>query len=49
MEKIYFDDTTFLWKTKLNKLVKVEDDRDPIVIDGEAFDLDKELGIDKDE
>ena len=36
-------------RAKLNKLVKVEDDRDPIVIDGEAFDLDKELGIDKDE
>ena len=45
------DDLREKLRVKLNKLVKVEDDRsqEPIVIDGESFDLDKELGIEKDE
>jgi hypothetical protein len=45
------DDLREKLRAKLNKLVKVEDDRskEPVVIDGESFDLDKELGIDKDE
>ena len=45
------DDLREKLRIKLNKLVKVEDDRsqEPIVIDGESFDLDKELGIEKDE
>lgn len=44
------DDLREKLRAKLNKLVKVEDDRDkdPIIIDGESFDVDKELGL-KDE
>ena len=45
------DDLRSKLREKLERLVKVEDNRskDPIVIDGESFDLDKELGIEKDE
>ncbi len=45
------DDLREKLRVKLNKLVKVEDDKsqEPVVIDGESFDLDKELGIEKDE
>ena len=39
------DDLREKLRAKLNKLVKVEDDRAPVVIDGESFDLDKELGV----
>tara|TARA_Y100001937_G_scaffold89302_1_gene120751 strand:- start:1283 stop:1879 length:597 start_codon:yes stop_codon:yes gene_type:complete len=44
------DDLREKLRAKLNKLVKVEDDRDkdPVIIDGESFDVDKELGL-KDE
>ena len=44
------DDLRERLRAKLNKLVKVEDDRDkdPVIIDGESFDVDKELGL-KDE
>jgi len=44
------DDLREKLRAKLNKLVKVEDDRDkdPVIIDGESFDIDKELGL-KDE
>ena len=44
------DDLREKLSAKLNKLVKVEDDRDkdPVIIDGESFDVDKELGL-KDE
>ena len=38
------DDLREKLRAKLNKLIKVEDDRAPVVIDGESFDLDKELG-----
>ena len=45
------DDLRSKLREKLERLIKVEDNRskDPIVIDGESFDLDKELGIEKDE
>lgn len=45
------DDLRSKLREKLERLVKVEDNRskDPIVIDGESFDLDKELGLKKDE
>ena len=41
------DDLRERLRAKLNKLVKVEDDRDkdPVIIDGESFDVDKELGL----
>ena len=44
------DDLREKLRAKLNNLVKVEDDRDkdPVIIDGESFDVDKELGL-KDE
>ena len=44
------DDLREKLRAKLNKLVKVEDDRDkdPVIIDGESFDVDEELGL-KDE
>ena len=44
------DDLREKLRAKLNKLVKVEDDRDkdPVIIDGESFDIDKESGL-KDE
>ena len=44
------DDLREKLRAKLNKLVKVEDDRDkdPVIIDVESFDVDKELGL-KDE
>jgi hypothetical protein len=45
------DDLRSKLREKLERLIKVEDNRskDPIVIDGESFDLDKELGLKKDE
>ena len=45
------DDLRSKLREKLERLVKVEDNRskDPIVIDGESFDLDKELGLKQDE
>ncbi len=45
------DDLRSKLREKLERLVKVEDNRskDSIVIDGESFDLDKELGLKKDE
>jgi hypothetical protein len=41
------DDLREKLRAKLNKLVKVEDDRDkdPVIIDGKSFDVDKELGL----
>jgi|TARA_R110001599_G_scaffold258840_1_gene459099 hypothetical protein len=45
------DDLRSKLREKLERLIKVEDNRskDSIVIDGESFDLDKELGLKKDE